>query len=74
MSAAEVRGNGQAFANEPYACAVIDWRYSPTYSNGSLTADQLAAVRAFDNRTDVKASLAEVAAYARVRAVTACKM
>jgi len=73
MSAAEVQHAGTVFAKEPYVCAVLDWRYSLTLTSSTFTSAQEAAVQAFDDRSDVKAALANVLAAAKGRATTACK-
>src|SRR5262249_17568807 len=73
MSATEVQHAGTVFAKEPYVCAVLDWRYSPTLSSSSYTTSQQAAIQAFDDRTDVKAAFAQVLTAAKSRATTPCK-
>ena len=55
MSAAEVERVGSVFAASTYNCAILNWRWSPDYPTVSdLTSTQLSAIRAFDNRTDVR--------------------
>jgi hypothetical protein len=73
MSAAEVERAGTVFAKEPYVCAVIDWRYSPTFTVSRFTAAQQAAILAFDDRSDVKMALAKVLVAAKGRSATRCK-
>jgi hypothetical protein len=73
MSAAEVQHAGTVFAKETYVCAVLDWRYSPTLTSSTFTSSQADGVQAFDNRSDVKAALAQVLTAAKSRAVTPCK-
>jgi hypothetical protein len=73
MSASEVERAGTVFASEPYACAVLDWRFSPTLSSSSYSASQAAGIRAFDDRSDVKAAFTRVLAAAKRRAATRCQ-
>jgi hypothetical protein len=73
MSASEVERAGTAFAKEPYVCAVLDWRYSPTMTSSSYTAAQAAGIKAFDNRSDVKAAFSKVLVVAKARLATRCK-
>jgi hypothetical protein len=73
MSAAEVQHAGTVFAKETYVCAVLDWRYSPTLTSSTFTSTQEALVQAFDDRSDVKAALAQVLTAAKSRSVTPCK-
>ncbi len=73
MSAAEVERAGMVFAKEPYVCAVLDWRYSPTLTSSNYPASQAAGIRAFDNRSDVQAAFAKVLAAAKRRAATRCQ-
>ncbi len=73
MSAAEVERVGTVLASEPYACALINWRYSPSFSDSRKTAAQLAAIREFDDRSDVKAALAAVVAAAGRRDRRDCR-
>jgi hypothetical protein len=73
MSAAEVERAGTVFAKEPYVCAVIDWRYSPNFVLSRFTAEQQAAILAFDDRSDVKAAFGKVMTAANSRAATPCK-
>ncbi len=73
MSASEVERAGTVFASEPYACAVLDWRFSPTLTSSSYSAAQAAGIRAFDDRSDVKAAFAKVLAAAQRREATRCK-
>ncbi len=65
------RGNG--VRQEPYVCAVLDWRFSPTLTSSNYTSAQAAAIQAFDDRSDVKAALAQVLAAAKSRPATRCK-
>jgi hypothetical protein len=73
MSAKEVEQAGSVFAAEPYVCAVLDWRYSPTITSSGYTAAQAAGIRAFDDRSDVKAALARVLQVAKARTATSCQ-
>jgi hypothetical protein len=73
MSASEVERAGTVFASEPYACAVLDWRFSPTLTSSSYSPSQAAGIRAFDDRSDVKAAFAKVLAAAKRRAANRCK-
>ena len=72
MSAAEVLEYGSVFLAEPYACALMQWRWSPTYSAG-LPAWQLAGIRAYDTRSDVKQSNAQLRAIANTKAPVSCR-
>ena len=73
MSAAEVERAGTVFAKEPYVCAVLDWRYSPTLTSSRYTAEQADAIRRFDDLSDIKAALSKVMTAAKSRATTQCK-
>lgn len=44
MSASEVERAGTVFASEPYACAVLDWRFSPTLTSSRYSAAQAAGI------------------------------
>lgn len=73
MSAAEVERAGTVFAKEPYVCAVLNWRYSPTLTSSKYTSAQAAAIRAFDDRGDVKAAFTRVLAAAQSRPASRCR-
>ncbi|HEV8177916.1 MAG TPA: hypothetical protein VGP44_09535 [Gemmatimonadales bacterium] len=73
LSAAEALAYGTAFLAEPYNCAAVAWQYSPVYKNSSLPPEQLASVRAFDSRPDVRAAMARLAELARQRPNTSCR-
>jgi hypothetical protein len=73
MSADEVAHAGTVFAAEPYACAVINWRYSTSYSPSGKSALQLANIQGFDGRSDVRSALARVASVAKSRPAKACQ-
>ena len=73
MSAAEVLAYGKVFVAEPYNCAFIGWRWSPSYSSSSLPADQLAGIRGFDTRADVRAAMGDLSILAGQRPSTSCK-
>jgi hypothetical protein len=73
MSAAEVLAYGKVFVAEPYNCGFIGWRWSPSYPSTSLPAAQLAAIRAFDTRADVRAAMGDLSIQAGQRASTSCK-
>ena len=73
MSANEVERAGTAFAKDPYVCAVLDWRYSPTIASSNWTAAQAAGIKAFDDRSDVKAAFAKVLVVAKGRSAIRCK-
>jgi hypothetical protein len=73
MSAAEVEHAGTVFAAEPYACSVMDWRFSLTYTSSRLTSSQLSAIQKFDDRSDVKTALSKVAGVAKNHASASCK-
>jgi hypothetical protein len=73
MSAAEVLHYDRVFISEPYTCASIHWRWSPSYPAYNLPPEQLAAIRAFDTRSDVRASMAQLKEVAAGRANTSCR-
>jgi hypothetical protein len=73
MSAAEVLAYGKVFVAEPYNCGFIGWRWSPSYPSTNLPAAQLAAIRAFDTRADVRAAMGDLSIQAGQRASTSCK-
>lgn len=73
MSASEVEHAGTVFAGSSYACSVMDWRYSLTYTSSRLTSAQLSLIQKFDDRSDVKAALAKVADVAKSHATVSCK-
>jgi hypothetical protein len=58
MSAKEVLDYGKVFL--PHTKWALHWQYSPTYKSDGLPAAQLAGVRAFDGREDVKKAMAEL--------------
>ncbi len=68
MSAAEVLAYGKVFVAEPYNCGFIGWRWSPSYPTTTLPAAQLAAIRAFDTRADVRAAMGDLSIQAGQRA------
>lgn len=67
MSAAEFERAGKAFAAEPYACAVINWRYSPNFTS------KPEYVRQFDLRSDVQAAAIRIAEVAADRSTKSCR-
>jgi hypothetical protein len=67
MSAEEFERTGKSFAAEPYACAVINWRHSPTMTGYPTYTQQ------FDLRSDVQAAAARIAAVAAGRATKSCR-
>jgi hypothetical protein len=71
MSAAEVEYYGKIFMEEPYNCLAIQWQWSPIYK-ASLPADQLAGIKAFDTRLDVRAALGTLSILAGQHATTSC--
>jgi hypothetical protein len=73
MSAAEVLAYGKVFVAEPYNCASIGWRWSPTYSTTTLPAEQLAGIKAFDTRPDVRAAMGDLSILAGQRPSTSCR-
>jgi hypothetical protein len=73
MSAAEVLAYGRVFVAEPYVCASLHWQWSPIYPAYNLPAEQLAAIRAFDTRSDVRAAMAQLREGAAGRANTSCR-
>lgn len=74
MSAAEADSIGRLFAAEPYACALITWRYSPNYPRASLTDAQYEAIRAFDEREDVIAAMQAIHEVAVAHAPVSCRV
>jgi hypothetical protein len=75
MSAAEVDSIGRLFAAEPYACAVLNWRYSVNYPrSSSMTDEQYASVTAFDQRADVIAAMQAVHSVAAARDPATCRV
>jgi hypothetical protein len=72
MSAAEVEYYGKIFIEEPYSCLAIQWRYSQDYKSTTLPAEQLAGIRAFDTRPDVRAALGTLSIMAGKRAPMSC--
>jgi hypothetical protein len=74
MTANEVERVGKVFAAAPYACALISWRWSPSYPNYAfIPPDQLSAIRAFDIRSDVITAWGRVGDVARSRPRTSCR-
>jgi hypothetical protein len=73
MSAAEVLHYGKIFLAEPYSCAAIAWQWSPIYNKPSLPAEQLAGIRAFDTRADVRAAFATLGTLSTQRPRTSCR-
>jgi hypothetical protein len=73
VSAAEVLHYGKVFLAEPYNCAAIGWQWSPIYTRLSLPAAQLAGIRAFDTRADVRAAFATLSTLATQRSRTSCR-
>ncbi|MGI8818669.1 MAG: hypothetical protein ACR2HW_05945 [Gemmatimonadales bacterium] len=73
MSAAEVLNYGTAFLAEPYNCAGIAWQYSRIYEKASLPPIQLAGIKAFDARPDVRAAMSQLGQIARERSNTSCR-
>jgi hypothetical protein len=73
MTAAELESAGVAFAQTASSCFLTAWRWSPNFSSSSLTAAELANVRAFDNRPDVQAAWTNVIAAAKAHAPNPCR-
>lgn len=67
MSAAEFEQTGKVFAAELYACAVINWRYSPTMTS------KPDYVQGFDLRSDVQAAALRIAEVAAGRSGNSCR-
>jgi hypothetical protein len=75
MSAGEVDSIGRLFAAEPYACAVINWRYSPNYPRSSgMTDEHYASITAFDTREDIIAAMQAIREVAAAHAPASCRV
>jgi hypothetical protein len=74
MSAAEVDSIGRLFAAEPYACALITWRYSLNYPRSSLSDAQYEAITAFDAREDIIAKMQAIREVAMAHAPVSCRV
>jgi hypothetical protein len=73
VSAAELTRYNGNFVTNPGVCALSNWQFSPIYPSGGMTASQLAQVRAFDNRSDVKAALQAINNTAKARPYMDCR-
>ena len=73
LSAAEALHYGKIFLAEPYNCAAIAWQWSPVFKTSVVSAEQLAAIQNFDRRSDVRASMAQLAVIASQRNTTSCR-
>jgi hypothetical protein len=71
MSAAEVLHYGKTFLAESYNCSFIHWQWSPIWT-ADRPPEQLAGVKAFDTRPDVRAAMTELSSIARQRPFTSC--
>ncbi|HEU4681902.1 MAG TPA: hypothetical protein VFS51_09165, partial [Gemmatimonadales bacterium] len=63
------------FLTEPYACASIDWRWSPAWSASpsvGRTAEQIAQARAFHTQAEVKSAARALGELARKRSPASC--
>jgi hypothetical protein len=73
VSAAELTRYNGNFVTNPGVCALSNWQYSPIYPSSGMTASQLAQVRGFDNRSDVKAALQAINNAAKARPYLDCR-
>ena len=73
VSAAELTRYNGNFVTNPGVCALSNWQFSPTYPSSGMSAGQLAGVRAFDNRADVKAALQAINNTAKARPYRDCR-
>jgi hypothetical protein len=73
VSAAELTRYDGNFVTNPGVCALSNWQFSPIYPSSGMSAGQLAQVRAFDNRTDVKAALKAINLAAKARPYMDCR-
>jgi hypothetical protein len=73
VSAAELTRYNGNFVTNPGVCALSNWQFSPTYPSSGMSAGQLAQVRAFDNRADVKAALQAINNAAKARPYRDCR-
>jgi hypothetical protein len=73
VSAAELTRYNGNFVTNPGVCALSNWQFSPIYPSSGLSAGQLALVRAFDNRADVKAALQAINLAAKARPYMDCR-
>jgi hypothetical protein len=63
------------FLTEPYACASIDWQWSPAWSaspSAGRTAEQIARARAFHSQDEVRSAARALGELARKRAPASC--
>jgi hypothetical protein len=63
------------FLTEPYACASIDWQWSPTWSaspSAGRSAEQIAQARAFHTQAEVKAAARALGELAGRRPPASC--
>ena len=63
------------FLTEPYACASIDWQWSPAWTaspSTGRTADQIVQARAFHTQAEVKAAARALGELARKRVPASC--
>jgi hypothetical protein len=73
VSAAELTRYDGNFVTNPGVCALSNWQFSPIYPSSGMSAGQLAQVRAFDNRADVKAALQAINDAAKARPYMDCR-
>jgi hypothetical protein len=73
VSAAELTRYNGNFVTNPGVCALSNWQFSPIYPSSGMGAGQLAQVRAFDNRADVKAALQAINDAAKARPYMDCR-
>ncbi len=72
MSAAEVERAGTVFAKEPYVCAVLDWRFSPTVTSSNYSASQAARDPGIRQPERREGGICEGAGGGETRAATRC--
>ena len=73
VSAAELTRYNGNFVTNTGVCALSNWQFSPIYPSSGMTASQLAQVRGFDNRSDVKAALQAINNAAKARPYLDCR-
>lgn len=71
MSAAEVLAYGKVLL--PETCIFLDWQWSPIWNGDGRPADQVAGIRAFDTRADVRTSMAALRALAGTLTPPTCR-
>ncbi|MGH7527848.1 MAG: hypothetical protein ACREMX_14215 [Gemmatimonadales bacterium] len=72
MTAEEVLHYGSVFLAEPYNCLALHWQWSPAFGL-RRPFEQLDAVRAFDDRSDVRVAMDSLATLAAERPASSCR-